>query len=126
MHNTNQLLRFAASACFVAGGLLVVLSGWRFSFADTMAQLTGPGAQVVVQSDIDAPEPEAMLMQGHAAAPVSTDVTPQLLVGILLLLLGLGIYVLYVIRTSRNVPVHGVHTFAEGEGVRIFTDISQK
>jgi hypothetical protein len=107
--NMNNILRFTSNASFVAGGLVLVVTGVQSSFSRQLAQLVGQGTLVLPTNAVQ-PEATAMLVQGslHASAPVQSNAETALCIGVLLVILGFGFNVWYSLRSPRRVPVHAV------------------
>lgn len=88
-------IRLVTAGFLTAGVILVTMSGLPYFGADL---LSGQGSTILI-------EPSPL----HGAAPDQQTATQQLILGLLLILLGLGIYTFWFIR-NRDFPRSPKHT----------------
>ena len=91
------------TALFLTFGVVLAVSS-RF-YTSIVGLLSGQGSTLVPEKSLSIPLlilPEPFL---HAAAPEQAAATRELMIGILLILLGLGIYTFWSIR-NRNLSHH--------------------
>lgn len=98
--------RVLTAVCLTLGVFLVISSGWTLSSATL---LSGQGSTLVPEKNLSATLRTAPESSLHGAALDQSAATRQLIMGILFILLGLGIYTFYSIR-NRDIHRPAKHT----------------